>query len=214
MYAEFLRHAGLPPLVVSDASPALSLAPGADVIVTGLLLPGQMDGVALIGRLKRDDRTKYIPIIVLTSSAWNTERERDVSAGCDLFLPKPCLPDELLRAIRRLLASSKIGITPRTPAKAQLPSEPDVRRSRHAALGGRTRRAPRTNGGAELMEHRVFTMTPARASTIQALRNWNSRQSGDRLRSTNACTSAASSDNLREFHNDPPLMCETVDAAR
>lgn len=128
MYAEFLRHAGLTPVVVSDARPALSLAPKADIIVTCLLLPGPMDGVALIERLKRDHRTKDTPIIVLTSSAWNTERERAVTAGCDLFLPKPCLPDALLREIRRLLASATIAITPRRPAKAHLPNEPDVRR--------------------------------------------------------------------------------------
>jgi hypothetical protein len=44
MYDEFLRHAGLRPVVVSNATHALFFAPEADVIVTELLLPGDMDG--------------------------------------------------------------------------------------------------------------------------------------------------------------------------
>jgi two-component system cell cycle response regulator DivK len=108
MYAEYLRHAGLIPIVVSHAVPALALAPDADVVVTALLLPGHMDGIALIGQLRHQGPTKHIPIIVLTSSAWDTERDRALAAGADVFLPKPCLPDRLLAEIRRLLALGKI----------------------------------------------------------------------------------------------------------
>jgi CheY-like chemotaxis protein len=107
MYAAALYHAGLTPIVVSTAASALSFALQADVIVTGLLLPGDMDGMALIARLKNDQHTKKIPIIALTSCAWHTERERAKSAGCDLFFAKPCLPETLLREVWRLLAESK-----------------------------------------------------------------------------------------------------------
>lgn len=108
MYAEFLRYAGLTPVVVSQATPALHLAPDADIVITGMLLPGHMDGVEFIASLKRDDRTQDIPIIVLTSSAWDTERARAERAGCDVFLGKPCLPDALLREIHRLLALRRV----------------------------------------------------------------------------------------------------------
>jgi CheY-like chemotaxis protein len=128
MYAEFLRHAGMTPIVVSNALSALPLARDADVIVTALLLPGHMDGVALIRLLRHDGRTKNIPIIVLTSSAWDTERARAEDAGCDLFLSKPCLPNDLLHGIRRVLASKQIGKTRRRTAKAALPDELDARR--------------------------------------------------------------------------------------
>jgi CheY-like chemotaxis protein len=48
----------------------------AGVIVTGILLATGTDGVELIVRLRRDERTSQAPIIVLTACAWNTERER------------------------------------------------------------------------------------------------------------------------------------------
>ena len=82
----------------------MMVAPCADVIITGMRLPGEIDGVDLIALLKHENRTKNIPIVVLTACAWNTERESAEAAGCDLFLSKPCLPCELLRQLRRLLA--------------------------------------------------------------------------------------------------------------
>src|SRR6266850_2839974 len=107
MYAEFLRYQGLLPVPVSTARDGLRVAPEADVIVTGLLLPGDMDGIEFIARLKRDDRTKRIPLIVLTACAWKSDRERAEQAGCDVFLPKPCLPDDLFRDVRRLLVQER-----------------------------------------------------------------------------------------------------------
>src|SRR5713101_1535251 len=52
MYAEYLSHMGLTPLCVQEAEAALRVAYRADVIVTGLLLPGPIDGYALIDRLR------------------------------------------------------------------------------------------------------------------------------------------------------------------
>jgi len=103
MYVEFLRHVGLGTVAVSTAVDAMSLAPHASVIVTGILLPGFVDGIKFVVRLKRDKRTKHIPVIVLTVCAWQIERDRASDAGCDLFLSKPCLPHVLAREIRRLL---------------------------------------------------------------------------------------------------------------
>ena len=48
MYLECLRDHGLAVIGVSDAWDALSVAPRADVIVTGILLASSMDGVELM----------------------------------------------------------------------------------------------------------------------------------------------------------------------
>ena len=127
MYVEFLHYHRLAPMPVTNAHDALDLAPTAAVIVTGILLAGSsMDGIGLIGRLRSDDRTKNTPIIVLTACAWPSDRARAGDAGCDVFLPKPCLPDELLREVRRLLVSScGTPISPPTLRKAM----PDIRRA-------------------------------------------------------------------------------------
>jgi CheY-like chemotaxis protein len=124
MYAEFLRHHNFNVGCPADVAEALVLAAGADVIVTGLLLPGPLDGFEFITRLRRDAATKEKPIIVLTAWAWQTERLRAEEAGCDVFLTKPCLPHELLRQVRRVVALAK----PRRPRAAK--SAADGRRAR------------------------------------------------------------------------------------
>jgi CheY-like chemotaxis protein len=102
MYAEFLRRNGFSILAVDNGHDALSAAVDAHIIVTGILVPG-LDGLELIARLRSDTRTKNKAIIVLTACAFPADRARAEHAGCDVFLPMPCAPDELLRHVRRLL---------------------------------------------------------------------------------------------------------------
>lgn len=103
MYAEYLHHSGFAAIAVSNVKAALTFAPEADIIVTGIVLDDTVDGVELVSRLRCDYGTMHKPIIVLTACAWRRERERAEHAGCDLFLSKPCLPDALLREVRLLL---------------------------------------------------------------------------------------------------------------
>lgn len=103
MYAAFLRHEGFRALCPKRAMNALRLASRADVIVTGILLDDTINGIDLVARLRADAATQRKPIAVLTACAWTSERERAIAAGCDVFLPKPCLPEDLVREIRRLV---------------------------------------------------------------------------------------------------------------
>jgi two-component system, cell cycle response regulator DivK len=128
MYAEFLRYHGLAVIPVSHARDALMLAPQADIVVTGMNLDDPMDGVELVSRLRKDDGTKFMPIIVLTACTYPKDRERAEGAGCDVFLPKPCLPNDLLGEVRQLLAATR-SQTAGTPHVFQLPSH---RTARHA----------------------------------------------------------------------------------
>ena len=105
MYAEFLRYHGLAVIPISDARHALMLAPQADIVVTGMNLDDPIDGVELVSRLRHDDCTRSTPIIVLTACVWPKDRERAEGAGCDVFLPKPCLPNDLLGEVRQLLTA-------------------------------------------------------------------------------------------------------------
>src|ERR1700730_14659495 len=54
-YVEVLRNHGLTPLAVSNARDAMAVAPKADIVVTGVLLPGSTDGVGLIAQLRRNE---------------------------------------------------------------------------------------------------------------------------------------------------------------
>ena len=131
MYAELFRHQGWVPIPVSTARDAFTVAPMADVIITGILLPGHMDGIELIVQLKADERTKSSPVIVLTTCAWTTERDRAERVGCDMFLAKPCFPDDLERAVRRVLAQRR---APR-PQHASVLTASTPRHRRVAACG-------------------------------------------------------------------------------
>jgi CheY-like chemotaxis protein len=112
---------------VSDTRDALMLAPQADIVVTGMNLDDPMDGVELVSRLRHNDCTRSTPIIVLTGCVWPKERARAEGAGCDVFLPKPCLPNDLLGKVRQLLAATR-SQTAETPRGFQLPSHRAVRR--------------------------------------------------------------------------------------
>lgn len=107
MYAEFLRYHGLAPIAVSNARDARMLAPHANIIVTGIMLDDITDGIELVSRLRDAGGTRNTPIIVLTACAWPSDRERAAHAGCDVFLPKPCLPNDLLREVRQLLSAPR-----------------------------------------------------------------------------------------------------------
>ena len=115
MYTEFLRDHGLTVIPVSDSRDALMLAPQADIVVTGMNLDDPMDGGELVSRLRHNDCTRSTPIIVLTACVWPKERARAEGAGCDVFLPKPCLPNDLLHEVRQLIAAtrSQAADTPR-----------------------------------------------------------------------------------------------------
>lgn len=104
MYAEYLRYSGLAAISVSNAKDALTFAPEADIIVTGILFDDTVDGIELVSRLRGENGTMHKPIIVLTACAWR--RKRAELAGCDVFLSKPCLPDALLSEVRWLLSTT------------------------------------------------------------------------------------------------------------
>lgn len=127
MYVEFLQHEGLEAVSVSNATDALPLAADASVIVTGIFLNGPVDGIELIRALRQNERTRQKPIVVLTACAWPADRERAIQAGCDAFLMKPCLPEDLEREIRTLVARTRF----RHVHRKAIPGEIGPRKTRH-----------------------------------------------------------------------------------
>ena len=55
------------------------------------------------GDFKADERTSGIPVVALTGHALAGISEGAKQAGCDAFVAKPCLPEDLVREIRRVL---------------------------------------------------------------------------------------------------------------
>jgi two-component system cell cycle response regulator DivK len=65
-----------------------------------------MDGWEATRRLKADKRTASIPVVALTGHALAGISEGAKRAGCDAFVTKPCLPEDLVKEIRRVLEST------------------------------------------------------------------------------------------------------------
>ena len=62
-----------------------------------------MDGWEATRRLKADQRTAAIPVVALTGHALAGISEGAKKAGCDAFVTKPCLPEDLVSEIRKML---------------------------------------------------------------------------------------------------------------
>jgi len=73
-----------------------------NLILMDLSLP-DMDGWEATRRLKADNTTQHIPVIVLTAHALKTDREGAFEAGCDDYDVKPIDFPRLLEKIERLL---------------------------------------------------------------------------------------------------------------
>ena len=108
MYAEYLKRAACEIEEATDGREGLAKAISRrpSVIVTGTRLPG-MNGFELCRLLRRDVLTQSIPIVVVTGSANTSDIEHARTAGADIVLLKPCLPEILLREIRRLTEHSR-----------------------------------------------------------------------------------------------------------
>jgi two-component system cell cycle response regulator DivK len=105
MYAEFLLFSGFRVIEAKNGLEAIeqAFANLPDVIIMDLSLP-VMDGWEATRKLKADGRTKGIPVIALTGHALHGHSKGALDAGCDAFVAKPCLPDQLVTEIRRMLA--------------------------------------------------------------------------------------------------------------
>ena len=87
----------------SEALKALKSRPF-DLLLTDWSMP-EMNGGELIAALKEDERLREIPTIVLTGHDTENERDAAEAVGCNRFLVKPIMRDELQRIINELLPS-------------------------------------------------------------------------------------------------------------
>lgn len=106
MYAYFLSEKGFRVTEAADGEEALAKATQLqpDLIVMDLSLPG-MDGLEAARRIKAGETTSHIPVVILTAYDMGSVAPTD----CEGFLTKPCLPDDMIREITRVLDGHRKG---------------------------------------------------------------------------------------------------------
>ena len=80
----------------------LALKSPPDLIITDLMMPG-IDGLELTRRLRLDQRTRHLPILMLTARGDLEDRLKGLETGVSAYLAKPFSPRELLTTARSLL---------------------------------------------------------------------------------------------------------------
>jgi CheY-like chemotaxis protein len=112
MYSEYLQFSGFDVVEAANGIEALqhALEHAPDIILMDLSLP-VMDGWEATRRLKSDHRTAGIPVVALTGHALAGISEGAKKAGCDAFVTKPCLPEDLVKEIWKVLESGSPSTT-------------------------------------------------------------------------------------------------------
>lgn len=107
MVAFALKKAGLDPVHAGDALAAqhaiMEKVP--DLILLDWMLPGQ-SGLELARRLRRDDLTREVPIIMLTARGEENDRVSGLECGVDDYVVKPFSARELIARIKAVMRRS------------------------------------------------------------------------------------------------------------
>ncbi|HVJ62079.1 MAG TPA: phosphate regulon transcriptional regulator PhoB [Tahibacter sp.] len=104
MVAFALRKAGMDPVHAADARVAQSAIAERvpDMILLDWMLPG-MSGLEYARRLRKEELTREVPIIMLTARGEETDRVNGLDAGVDDYVVKPFSARELVARIKAVM---------------------------------------------------------------------------------------------------------------
>ena len=105
-----LRNNGYEVIAANNGAEAYDLAcrEKPDIVVTDYQMP-VMTGIELITKLREDERTKEIPVILLTARAFAISQEQQEGLGISGCLSKPFSPKELLKTIQDILYQRQLA---------------------------------------------------------------------------------------------------------
>jgi len=105
-----LRNNGYEVIAANNGAEAYDLAcrEKPDIVVTDYQMP-VMTGIELIGKLREDERTKEIPVVLLTARSFAVSQEQQESLGVASCLSKPFSPKELLKTIQDILYQRQLA---------------------------------------------------------------------------------------------------------
>lgn len=99
-----MRHNGFEPVLCMDGEQAQreldAVLP--DIVLLDWMLPGA-SGISLAKRWRSHERTKHVPILLLTARSEETDKIQGLDAGADDYITKPFSTQELMARIRAIL---------------------------------------------------------------------------------------------------------------
>jgi len=100
-----LDHAGFEARLAEDGEDGLRVLADhefvPDAIITDINMP-RLDGFGFIDAVRRDDRFRSVPILVLTTESAADLKQRARAAGATGWIVKPFDPEKLVGALRRV----------------------------------------------------------------------------------------------------------------
>jgi len=108
LYCDYLEFSGYAVVTAANGREAIDLAIALvpDLILMDASMP-VLDGWQATRALNANPLTRQIPILALTAPAFDDARQEAREAGCDGFVTKPCLPDDLVARIKLALQASR-----------------------------------------------------------------------------------------------------------
>jgi two-component system cell cycle response regulator DivK len=102
LFRDVLQVNGYETLEATTGEQAVELATRHDpeLVLMDIRLP-DIDGLAVLGRLRADERTASIPVVALTAQAMQGDRERFLAAGFEGYISKPVNVVELLGTVKQ-----------------------------------------------------------------------------------------------------------------
>lgn len=103
-----LKKEGFRTISCYDGEDALDMAnrEHPDLVILDLMLPG-IDGLEVCRQLKKENKTEFIPIIMLTAKGQESDKVVGLEMGADDYITKPFSPRELIARVKAVLRRAK-----------------------------------------------------------------------------------------------------------
>jgi CheY-like chemotaxis protein len=108
MYAEFFISQGFEVHTANDGIEALALAKEKrpTVVLLDVALP-KLDGLSVLRKIRADKKLADTPVLTISAFTGSEYNEGAEQSGANRVLSKPCLPDEVLKAVREVVGKRK-----------------------------------------------------------------------------------------------------------
>ncbi len=77
-----------------------------DILVTDINMP-IMDGLKLVGQVRKNEEHRGIPIVIITTEGAAEDRQRALALGADSYITKPIRARQVIDTVKNLLENGR-----------------------------------------------------------------------------------------------------------